>query len=141
MLSGKDVRLGESSIKISSREVNCPKHAGNVSRPLHCLNFSFLRAVRFFMLSGKYVRLGQSKIKISSKEECPNHPGNVSRPLHSVNLSILSRGGNGSDADRIVLLPLPFSYFQNEYESEYGCSRIQIRLGYYSNTDTYRIFS
>ena len=51
------------------------------------------------------------------------------------------RGGNGSDADRIVLLPFPFSYFENEYESEYGCYRIWMRLGYYSNTDTYRIFS
>ena len=59
----------------------------------------------------------------------------VHTPYHS------TRGGNESNADRIVLLPLPFSYFQNEYESEYGYYRIRMRLGYYSNMDMYRIFS
>ena len=45
---------------------------------------------------------------------------------------IKSRGGNESDADRIVHFSHPFSYFQNIYEYKYRC---------YSNRDADRMFS
>jgi hypothetical protein len=48
----------------------------------------------------------------------------------------LARGGNGSDADRIVLFPHPFFYFQKEYGCEYGYCRMRMRSGWYSNTNT-----
>jgi hypothetical protein len=54
---------------------------------------------------------------------------------------LTSRGGNGSDADRIVPFPYPFPYFQNEYGCGYECCRIRIRSGCYSNTNTDRMFS
>jgi hypothetical protein len=50
------------------------------------------------------------------------------------------RGGNGSDADRIVLFPYPFSYLKNKYGCEYGYCQIQMRSGCYSNTNTDRMF-
>ena len=58
--------------------------------------------------------------------------------------TLAHRGGNGSDADRIVPFPYPFSHFQNEYglmlpnmntermllKYEYGSDVFSIRSGY-----------
>ena len=59
----------------------------------------------------------------------------VHTPYHS------TRGGNESDADRIVLLPLPFSYLQNKYECEYGCYQIRMRLGCFLDSEQIRIIA
>jgi hypothetical protein len=65
----------------------------------------------------------------------------VSPKLPSKSRCAERRGGNRSDADRIVPFPYPFPYFQNEYGCGYGCYRIRIRNGCYSNTNTDRMIS
>ena len=76
---------GHSLIIIACREVNCPNHSGNISRPLHCINFSNLRALRFFMLSVKDVTLQQSRMpKICRELNSPSHTGSASRSFNDL---------------------------------------------------------